>query len=164
MVTFSERNTNIYKSCTLHKAMFFTFCNTSQFFHCSKFVSILGENDYRGGDGPLHVSQGSLNNPLFQAFINAAMQAGYEYTSDMNGYQQAGFGPMDMTIYKGKRWNTANAYLKPALSRSNLVALTQTSTKKLDIENNRVVGVDCHSGGRTVAKIRATKEVSVFVK
>ena len=162
--------------------MFSTFCNTSsceslppfgfreyraradKLHVCSKFVSILGENDYRGGDGPLHVSQGSLNNPLFQAFINAAMQAGYEYTSDMNGYQQAGFGPMDMTIYKGKRWNTANAYLKPALSRSNLVALTQTSTKKLDIENNRVVGVDCHSGGRTVAKIRATKEVSVFVK
>ena len=125
-----------------------------------RFVS--GEDDYRGSGGPLHVSQGSLNNPLFQAFINAAVQAGYEYTSDMNGFQQAGFGPMDLTIHNGKRWNTSNAYLKPALCRPNLVVLTQTSTKKLDIENSRVVGVDCNSDGRTVAKIRATKEVSVF--
>ena len=124
------------------------------------FVSILGEDDYRGGDGPLHVSQGNLDNPLFQGFIDAAIQAGYEYTPDMNGYQQAGFGPMDMTIYKGKRWNTANAYLKPVLGRTNLVVLTETSIKKLDIQNNKVVGLECHSAGRNVAKIQATKEVT----
>jgi choline dehydrogenase len=128
------------------------------------FVSILGENEYRGGDGPLHVSQGNLENPLFQAFIDAAVQAGYDYTPDMNGFQQAGFGPMDMTIHKGKRWNTASAYLKPALGRTNLVVFTETSTRKLDIENNRVVGVECHSAGRNVANIRATKEVSGFVR
>lgn len=119
----------------------------------------LGENEYRGGDGPLHVSQGNLENPLFQAFIDAAVQAGYDYTPDMNGFQQAGFGPMDMTIHKGKRWNTASAYLKPALGRTNLVVFTETSTRKLDIENNRVVGVECHSAGRNVANIRAAKEV-----
>ena len=107
------------------------------------------------------MSQGNLNNPLFQGFIDAATQAGYKYTPDMNGFQQAGFGPMDMTIYKGKRWSTANAYLKPVLGRTNLVVLTESSIRKLDIKNNKVVGVDCHSAGRKVARIKATKEVYV---
>ena len=48
------------------------------------------------------------------------MQAGYPYTSDMNGFQQEGVGPMDMTVYDGKRWSTASAYLRPALKRPNL--------------------------------------------
>ena len=108
----------------------------------------------------MHVSQTKMENPLFQAFIDAAVEAGYEYTPDMNGFQQTGFGPMDLTIHKGKRWNTANAYLKPALGRTNLVVFTETSTKKLDIENNKVVGIECHSAGRKVATVRATKEVS----
>lgn len=107
----------------------------------------------------MHVSQGNLDNPLFRAFVDAAVQAGYKYTPDMNGYRQAGFGPMDMTIHKGKRWNTANAYLRPALGRTNLVVLTETSTRKLRIENNKVVGVDYHNVGRKLAHIRATKEV-----
>ncbi|XP_028419099.1 choline dehydrogenase, mitochondrial-like [Dendronephthya gigantea] len=119
----------------------------------------LGEDDYRGGSGPLHVSQGNWDNPLFKAFVDAAVQAGYKYTPDMNGYRQAGFGPMDMTIHKGKRWSTANAYLKPVLGRTNLVVLTETFTRKLCIENNKVVGVDYHNAGKKIGHVRATKEV-----
>jgi choline dehydrogenase-like flavoprotein len=47
-------------------------------------------NEYRGGSGPLNVSRGKSKNPLFQAFIDAGVQAGYPFTDDMNGYQQAG--------------------------------------------------------------------------
>ena len=61
----------------------------------------LGENRYRGGSGPLHVSRGKTNHPLHQAFIEAGQQAGYPFTDDMNGYQQEGLGWMDMTIHKG---------------------------------------------------------------
>ena len=57
---------------------------------------------------------------MFNAFYEAAQQVGYPYTDDMNGYQQEGVGPMDMTVYKGKRWSTASAYLRPALNRKNL--------------------------------------------
>ena len=63
---------------------------------------------------------GSTDNPLVGAFLEAGTQAGYKFTSDLNGYRQEGFGIMDMTIYKGKRWSTASAYLRPALSRPNL--------------------------------------------
>ena len=49
------------------------------------------------------MSRGKTDNPLYQAFLDAAMQAGYPYTEDMNGYQQEGVGWMDMTIHKGRR-------------------------------------------------------------
>ncbi|XP_040904961.1 choline dehydrogenase, mitochondrial isoform X2 [Toxotes jaculatrix] len=80
----------------------------------------LGENRYRGGSGPLHVSRGKTNHPLHKAFIEAGQQAGYPFTDDMNGYQQEGLGWMDMTIFKGKRWSAASAYLRPVLGRPNL--------------------------------------------
>ena len=51
-----------------------------------------GGDDYRGGDGPLHVATGACRNPLYRAFIEAGRQAGYPLTADMNGYQQEGFG------------------------------------------------------------------------
>lgn len=62
----------------------------------------LGPDRYRGGNGPLHVSRGKTKHPLHCAFLEAAQQAGYPFTDDMNGYQQEGFGWMDMTIHQGK--------------------------------------------------------------
>ena len=57
-----------------------------------------GASQYRGGDGPLHVSEGSIQNELYQAFIDAGVQAGYPHSDDLNGYQQEGFGRLDMTV------------------------------------------------------------------
>jgi choline dehydrogenase-like flavoprotein len=61
----------------------------------------LGANEYRGGDGSLHVIKGKLGNPLFHTFLKATEQAGYPYTEDMNGYQQEGIGMCDLNIHKG---------------------------------------------------------------
>ena len=36
-----------------------------------------GGDLYRGSGGPLEVSEGSINNPLYRAFIDAGVQAGY---------------------------------------------------------------------------------------
>ncbi|KAJ7389631.1 hypothetical protein OS493_029970 [Desmophyllum pertusum] len=104
----------------------------------------LGPDDYRGGDGPLNVSLGKSDNPLYQAFIDAGVEAGYPFTEDMNGYQQEGFGRMDMTIHKGVRWNTANAYLRPALKRKNLRTDTRAMITRIVFEKNRAVGVEYH--------------------
>ena len=79
-----------------------------------------GGDRYRGDAGPLHVSTGACVNPLYKAFIEAGRQAGYPTTEDMNGYQQEGFGAMDMTVHKGRRWSAAMAYLRPALKRPNV--------------------------------------------
>ena len=49
------------------------------------------------------MSRGTQPNELFDAWIAAGHEAGYPLTSDLNGYQQEGFGQMDMTVYKGRR-------------------------------------------------------------
>ena len=64
------------------------------------------DSQYRGDLGPLQVS-GKLNNPLFNAWLDSASQAGYPLTTDFNGQQQEGAGPFDQTIYRGRRQSTA---------------------------------------------------------
>ncbi|MCV2865204.1 choline dehydrogenase [Defluviimonas sp. WL0075] len=113
--------------------------------------------EFRGTSGPLHVSRGPRTNPLFHAFVEAGRQAGYEVTSDYNGQKQEGFGPMEATIYKGRRWSAANAYLKPALKRPNCT-LTRAFARRVVIENGRAIGVEVSRGG-AMEVIRARAEV-----
>ena len=116
-----------------------------------------GDPDWRGRKGPLHVTRGPRENPLFHAFVEAGKQAGYEATDDYNGQKQEGFGPMEQTVWKGRRWSAANAYLKPALSRPNL-DLHRCLARRIVIENGRAVGVEVERGGATQI-IRARREV-----
>ena len=107
-----------------------------------------GGDEYRGGDGPLHVTSGNnMENPLYRAFVEAGDEAGYGKTDDPNGYMQEGFGPMHMTIKNGVRWSTANAYLRPAMSRPNLHVVTRAMTRRVLIEEGRAVGVEYERGG-----------------
>ncbi|MFA7433796.1 MAG: choline dehydrogenase [Gemmobacter sp.] len=116
-----------------------------------------GDPAWRGSDGPLHVTRGPRSNPLFAAFIEAGRQAGYPVTPDYNGAQQEGFGPMEATIWRGRRWSAANAYLRPALRRKNC-RLIRAFARKVVIEGGRAVGVEVTRGGRTEV-IRAGREV-----
>ena len=118
-----------------------------------------GDPAWRGKDGPLHVSRGPRNNPLTRAFVTAGQQAGYQVTDDYNGEKQEGFGPFDSTIYRGRRWSTANAYLRPALKRRNC-RLTRAFARKVVIENGRAVGVEVSRNGK-VEVIRAKQEVII---
>uniref|UniRef100_A0AAV2M221 Glucose-methanol-choline oxidoreductase N-terminal domain-containing protein n=1 Tax=Knipowitschia caucasica TaxID=637954 RepID=A0AAV2M221_KNICA len=108
----------------------------------------LGPDRYRGDSGPLKVSRGKTQHPLHQAFIEAGQQAGYPFTSDMNGYQQEGLGWMDMTVHKGKRWSSASAYLRPALGRPNLRTEVRCLTTRVLFQGNRAVGVEYVQNGQ----------------
>ncbi len=118
-----------------------------------------GDAAYRGNDGPLHITRGPRKNPLFNAFIQAGQQAGYPVTQDYNGAAQEGFGAMEATIWKGRRWSAANAYLRPAQKRGN-VTLVRAFARKVVIENGRAVGVEVLRGGQ-VEVIRARAEVII---
>ena len=117
-----------------------------------------GADAYRGGDGPLNVSTGASDNPLFDAFIEAGVQAGYPFTEDMNGFQQEGFGRMDMTIHKGLRWSAARAFLRPVLKRPNLTVETGALTTRVLFDGSRATGVEYRQGGRT-RTVLAEREV-----
>lgn len=118
-----------------------------------------GDPDWRGKEGPLHVTRGQRDNPLVTAFVEAGRQAGYPVTEDYNGYQQEGFGAMEHTIFKGQRWSAANAYLKPALKRSNCTLIRGLAHKIL-IKEGRAIGVEI-SKGTNVEKILAQREVII---
>jgi choline dehydrogenase len=115
--------------------------------------------EFRGTDGPLHVSRGKRDNPLFNAFIEAGRQAGYPVTQDYNGQQQEGFGPFEATIWKGRRWSAANAYLKPAMAGGN-VHVVRGFARRVVMEGTRAVGVEVEVRG-AVRVIRADREVIV---
>ena len=116
-----------------------------------------GDSYWRGKEGPMHVSRGPRENPLFAAFVEAGKQAGYEATDDYNGEKQEGFGPMEQTVHAGRRWSAANAYLRPALKRDN-VQITRALAQRVVIEEGRAVGVEVERGGK-LEVIRARREV-----
>ena len=116
-----------------------------------------GDPEWRGKDGPLHVTRGKRDIPLHKAFVDAGRQAGFETTSDYNGEQQEGFSPMDRTVWKGQRWSAANAYLKPALKRSNL-SIHKCLARRIIIKNQRAVGVEVQRGN-DVYVIHAHREI-----
>ncbi|WP_236898183.1 choline dehydrogenase [Devosia sp. SL43] len=118
-----------------------------------------GDPDRRGKIGPLHVTRGKRDNPLFKTFVEAGKQAGFELTDDYNGEKQEGFGPMEQTVWQGRRWSVANAYLKPALKRPNL-QLVKCFARKVVIQNGRAVGVEIERGGQ-IEVVRAKREVIV---
>ncbi len=113
--------------------------------------------EIRGDSGPLHISRGPRKNPLYDAFVTAGQQAGYGYTADYNGYRQEGFGPMEATIWRGRRWSTANAYLRPALKNGN-AELKRGLVRRVVIEQGRATGVEVEHSGK-IETIRARAEV-----
>jgi choline dehydrogenase len=119
-----------------------------------------GGDKYHGDSGKLSTTRGSMSNPLNPIWIEAGRQAGYPVTSDMNGFQQEGFGEMDMTVAGGRRCSAANAYLRPAMSRSNLSVRTHTLVTRVLFDGRRAVGVSYTHGGVAVI-VRARREVIV---
>ena len=114
-----------------------------------------GEARWRGNDGPLHVTRGPRDNPLHDAFVESAVAAGYIHTPDYNGYRQEGFGPADMTVWKGRRWSSANAYLRPALKREMMLQKGALVEKVL-FQGSRAIGVSyLHNGRKHLAKASA---------
>ena len=116
-----------------------------------------GDPDWRGSDGPLHVSRGTRTNPLYRAFVEAGRQAGYQLTDDYNGEKQEGFGPMEQTVWQGRRWSAANAYLRPA-QRTGNVQLVRGLAQRVVLKDGRATGVEVLRKGRREI-IEAEREV-----
>ncbi|MEO9751243.1 MAG: choline dehydrogenase, partial [Marinobacter sp.] len=118
-----------------------------------------GADDYRGDQGPLGVNNGNnMQNPLYKAFVDAGVDAGYFATDDYNGERQEGFGAMHMTVKNGRRWSTANAYLRPAMARDNLTVVTHALVHKVLLEGKQATGVRYEKDGKLV-DVTASEEV-----
>ncbi len=122
-----------------------------------------GATDWHGGDGPLHVTESPLSNPIYGAFIKAGAEAGYRLTDDFNGAQQEGFGRYQRTIHKGERWSASFAYLRPiAGRRPNLTIISTGLVTGVNIEGGRATGVTyADAKGGDVQVVHAAREVIV---
>jgi len=124
------------------------------------------ENNCRGADafhgigGPLDVSDGEMN-PVSLRLIDAACDAlGVAANPDFNGAEQEGAGRYQATIRKGVRCSTALAFLRPALTRPNLVVQTIAHVSRIELEGGRAVGVSYRHRG-ALRSARAAREVIV---
>lgn len=106
-----------------------------------------GASAYHGVGGPLNVQDLQQVNPLTQAFVEACVEIGIARNDDFCGARQDGVGFYQVTQKEGKRHSTAAAYLKPITHRPNLKVLTHSLATRLQIDHNRVVGVDYLQNG-----------------
>jgi choline dehydrogenase len=105
---------------------------------------------YRGSNGPLRVMPPDIaGSPLNAAFMEAGKQAGYPLTRDSNGHRQEGFGPNEMTIFGGRRWSAARAYLDPARNRPNLQIESGALVERVTFDGRRATGIDYRRNGGT---------------
>lgn len=107
-----------------------------------------GADEFHGGHGPLGVSNPRSGNPLFRAFVEAGVQAGYGRSSDFNGPVQEGFGYYQLTIRDGRRCSASAAYLRPALKRPNLTVISHAHVTRILFEGRRAAGIAFLQNGR----------------
>ncbi|TQF74634.1 choline dehydrogenase [Rhodococcus spelaei] len=111
-----------------------------------------------GTDGPQHVEDRRYTHELSDAWVAAAVTAGLKPTDDFNGADQEGVGRYQVTCHNGRRWSTADGYLRPALGRPNLTVRTGAQATRVVLRGTRAVGVRYLSGGDEVVA-RASVEV-----
>jgi len=106
-----------------------------------RLEAVQGGVPLRGTDGPMQITRGREKNPLYQAFVQAGVQAGYAQSPNMNQRQHEGFGPMEMNVGGGKRCSAAVAYLRPAIARGNVRVVTGALVDKVQMTGRRATGV-----------------------
>jgi len=117
-----------------------------------------GEDPFHGTGGPLPVREGRSMNPIADAFIEAAAQAGHERNPDFNGARQEGFGRYQVTQENGMRASTSVRYLHPNMGRENLTIITEALALRILFDGDRASGVEIDHAG-TVEEVHAAREV-----
>jgi 4-pyridoxate dehydrogenase len=120
-----------------------------------------GSNQYRGSGGPLQTTRSRYADPIVEACMNAAAEAGIPRTEDYNGAHQEGVSRIQATIGAGRRSSAAAAYLRPARSRPNLTIVTDALARKIVLEGARAVGIRYSLGPEEEREARAQGEVIV---
>jgi choline dehydrogenase len=121
---------------------------------------IRGADQYHGVGGPLSVSDWRHHDPLSEAFVKAAVEAGIPYNPDFNGATQEGAGFFQTTTCRGRRASSAFAYLRPALARANLRVETGALAQHVLFEGRCARAVEYRQNGELRA-VRARREILV---
>ena len=122
-----------------------------------------GDNQFRGRDGNLTVTDLNYTHPLCESFMQGAHEIGIPRNPDYNGQAQEGISYVQRTVAGGRRMSTARAFLNPAKSRKNLTVRTSAHATRLLLDGKRAIGCEYAKGGAGGPRIqvRAAKEVIV---
>lgn len=118
----------------------------------------LGAAAWRGTGGPLKVSMHPSGDPLCEAIIAAAEQTGVPRVSDINAAPEASIGYQPRTIWRGRRWSAAKAFLDPVRKRANLDIRTGVEVERIVFADKRATGVKIRTG-QGLMMIHARREV-----
>ncbi|WP_181763490.1 GMC family oxidoreductase N-terminal domain-containing protein [Mesorhizobium sp. B2-4-15] len=111
-----------------------------------------GEDFFRGGGGELGARQALRPDPIYDAWFTAIRSQGYSVTDDYNGAKPEGFAMAQYTIRNGTRSSAGRAFLRPAMTRSNLTVRTRAMATKVLFDGTRATGVDfVHNSKTSVA-------------
>lgn len=117
-----------------------------------------GASALHGGNGPLKVSDITETDPLNDAIVASAKQAGIQTTDDFNGDEQEGFGYCQTTTHRGRRSSTSAAFLKPARGRANLTVSPDSTVVRVEVADGRATGVTYERNG-TRHTVKARREI-----
>jgi choline dehydrogenase-like flavoprotein len=120
-----------------------------------------GASEYHGVGGPLRVSEQRSPRPLDQRLLDASVAAGIPRVADYNGPEQDGASMFQVTQRNGRRWSTADAFLRPALGRPNLEVRTGVQVRGIVLDGTRATGVRFRDRLRRERTARAEREVIV---
>ena len=128
------------------------------YFKKSQRADLLNQSHrYKGHDGPLATTTGSMKNPLYAAFLEATRSAGFPLNEDVNGEHQEGFGPMPMTVDQGIRASTYHSFISKK-NKTNLIISTNSLVNKLLIQEGVAKGVSYTKANRQL-NVRANREI-----
>jgi choline dehydrogenase-like flavoprotein len=106
-----------------------------------------GADQHHGAGGPLDVTNLRAEHELHDAFIAAAVEAGYPRNHDFNGAEQDGVGPLQVTVRNKRRCSTAVAYLRPAMKRPNLRVEIRALASRVLFDGRRAAGLEYAQDG-----------------
>ncbi|WP_066952465.1 GMC family oxidoreductase [Streptomyces lushanensis] len=116
-----------------------------------------------GRNGPLHVEDRVYSHELSGLWVDSAVAWGLDRTDDFAGASPLGAGFYHVTCKDGRRWSTADAYLGPALPRSNLTVRTGALATRVVMDGLRAAGVsyvrDARDGAAREETVYAEAEV-----
>ena len=157
VMAYTRGNRNDYDRWAQKGARGWSYADVLPYFQrCETFAN--GADTWRGGAGPLGTEFARTQDPLYEAWLEAATACGYPLTPDYNGKQQEGFGRGQFTIRNGYRSSSANAFLRPAQERPNLTVAVDAHTTRVILDGTLATGVEYLHSGATV-RANAAREV-----
>ncbi|MBO9648146.1 MAG: GMC family oxidoreductase N-terminal domain-containing protein [Variovorax sp.] len=117
-----------------------------------------GASEFRGGNGPLCVSDPAELHPTVRDFVEAARNSGIPRSEDLNAPPHPSVGFRQYTIKRGRRHTAYDAFIAPVRHRRNLSVLTDTQVLRVLLSSGAATGVEVLQGGQR-RRIAAAREV-----